>query len=101
MLAVRLPDEIENRLDRLAQTTGRSKSFYAREAIISHLDEIENRYLAAQRQIDSRQIAPENGKKKDIMSLAGFIESDIALSIEEMNSIIQEGYAEAGMKGLS
>lgn len=32
MLALRLPDEIEQRLSDLAAKTGRSKSFYAREA---------------------------------------------------------------------
>ena len=34
MLALRLNPEIEGRLDRLAKKTGRTKSFYAREAII-------------------------------------------------------------------
>ena len=32
MLAVRLPPEIEQRLDALANKTGRSKSYYVREA---------------------------------------------------------------------
>jgi RHH-type rel operon transcriptional repressor/antitoxin RelB len=41
MLALRLPDEIERRLAALAKRTGRSKSFYAREAILEHLDELE------------------------------------------------------------
>ena len=34
MLALRLPPEIEKRLASLAKKTGRSKSFYAREAIV-------------------------------------------------------------------
>ena len=46
MLAIRLPKEIEKRLSALAKKTGRSKSFYVREAIIAHLDELENDYLA-------------------------------------------------------
>jgi RHH-type rel operon transcriptional repressor/antitoxin RelB len=37
MLAIRLPEEIENRLNALAKETGRSKSFYVREAILEHL----------------------------------------------------------------
>ncbi|MBT6456027.1 MAG: TraY domain-containing protein [Gammaproteobacteria bacterium] len=41
MLAIRLPVEIETRLEQLAKTTGRTKTFYAREAILSHLDELE------------------------------------------------------------
>ena len=46
MLAVRLPTEIEVRLDNLAQTTGRTKSYYVREAILEHLDDLEDLYLA-------------------------------------------------------
>jgi predicted transcriptional regulator len=39
MLALRLPPEIEARLAELAKRTGRTKSFYAREAILNHLDD--------------------------------------------------------------
>lgn len=46
MLAIRLPEEIEARLDTLAKRTGRSKTFYAREAILQHLDDLEDLYLA-------------------------------------------------------
>lgn len=49
MLALRLPEEIEQRLNELAARTGRSKSFYAREAIMEHLEELEDAYLAADR----------------------------------------------------
>mgnify|MGYP003700673717 CR=1 FL=1 len=52
MLALRLPAEIEARLDALAKRTGRSKSFYAREAILAHLDDLEDVYLAEQRLSD-------------------------------------------------
>jgi RHH-type rel operon transcriptional repressor/antitoxin RelB len=48
MLAIRLPKEIEARLDILAKRTGRSKTFYAREAILEHLDDLEDLYLAEQ-----------------------------------------------------
>ncbi len=54
MLAIRLPAEVENRLEALAQATGRTKSFYAREAILEHLDDLEDLYLAEQRLIDIR-----------------------------------------------
>ena len=54
MLAIRLPAEVEKRLDALAQTTGRTKTFYAREAILEHLDDLEDLYLAEQRLIDHR-----------------------------------------------
>jgi RHH-type rel operon transcriptional repressor/antitoxin RelB len=46
MLALRLPPDIEKRLADLAKKTGRSKSFYAREAILTHLDDLEDLYLA-------------------------------------------------------
>ena len=46
MLAIRLPREIETRLERLAQETGRTKTYYAREAILQYLDEQEDVYLA-------------------------------------------------------
>ena len=49
MLAVRIPDEMETRLDNLAALTGRPKSFYVREALQSHLDEIEETYTALYR----------------------------------------------------
>jgi RHH-type rel operon transcriptional repressor/antitoxin RelB len=49
MLAIRLPEKIEKRLDRLAKRTGRTKTYYAREAILQHLDELEDVYIAEQR----------------------------------------------------
>jgi len=49
MLALRLPVEIEERLDALARKTGRSKSYYAREAILRQLDDIEDYYLERRR----------------------------------------------------
>jgi RHH-type rel operon transcriptional repressor/antitoxin RelB len=55
MLAIRLPEEIEKRLDALAKETGRTKSFYVREAILEQLDDIEDYYLAekAWREVES------------------------------------------------
>ena len=49
MLAIRLPEDIENRLTQLAKKTGRTKTYYAREAILEHLDEMEEKYLALSR----------------------------------------------------
>src|SRR5882757_6486706 len=46
MLALRLPPDIEKRLANLAKKTGRTKSFYAREAILQHLEDLEDGYLA-------------------------------------------------------
>jgi RHH-type rel operon transcriptional repressor/antitoxin RelB len=46
MLAIRLPADIEKRLDDLAKKTGRTKTFYARQAILEHLEDLEDMYLA-------------------------------------------------------
>lgn len=54
MLAVRLPVEVETRLDNLARSTGRTKSYYAREAILEHLDDMEDLYLAERELIEIR-----------------------------------------------
>ena len=49
MLALRLPADVEKRLTELARKTGRTKSYYAREAILAHLDDLEDAYLAKRR----------------------------------------------------
>ncbi len=54
MLALRLPEEIEKRLTRLASITNRTKSYYAREAIIRHLTDLEDIYLAETRLEDTK-----------------------------------------------
>ena len=46
MLAIRLKPEMEERLEQLAKKTGRTKTFYAREAIEQHLQDLEDYYLA-------------------------------------------------------
>jgi len=57
MLAIRLNPEVEARLETLAKSTGRTKSFYAREAIMAHLEDLEDYYLADARiQSDTRNI---------------------------------------------
>ena len=47
MIALRLPPEIEERLEALSKATGRSKSFYVREALLEHLEDMEDAYLGA------------------------------------------------------
>jgi RHH-type rel operon transcriptional repressor/antitoxin RelB len=49
VLALRLPAKIEKRLDALAKKTGRTKSFYAREAILRHIEDLEDYHLAKRR----------------------------------------------------
>jgi RHH-type rel operon transcriptional repressor/antitoxin RelB len=61
MLAIRLPEDIELRLGNLAKKTGRTKTFYAREAILEYLDNLEDLYLAEKRLSNIK-----NGKTKAI-----------------------------------
>jgi RHH-type rel operon transcriptional repressor/antitoxin RelB len=63
MLAVRLDKDLEERLERLAEKTGRTKTFYARAAIEAHLDDLEDFYLAEERLKDFRS--------EDAIPLAG------------------------------
>jgi RHH-type transcriptional regulator, rel operon repressor / antitoxin RelB len=47
-ITCRVEDEIEDRLQRLASGTNRTKSFYVREALLKSLDDMEDAYLADQ-----------------------------------------------------
>lgn len=61
MLAIRLPATLEKRLARLAKRTGRTKTYYAREAIVKHIEDLEDIYLA-----ERRMEAIESGRVKTI-----------------------------------
>lgn len=49
MLSIRLAPEIMERLELLADKTGRTKSFYAREAILRYLEDMEDTFIAIER----------------------------------------------------
>lgn len=49
MLAIRISHDIESRLQQLAQKTGRTKTYYAREALLRFLEDMEDEYLALSR----------------------------------------------------
>ena len=71
MLAIRRPAEVETRLEALAQATGRTKTFYAREAILEHLDDLEDLYLAEQRLIDIRAGRSQTVPLEEVMKRYG------------------------------
>ena len=71
MLAIRLPADIENRLDALAKATGRTKTFYAREAILEYLDDLEDLYLAEQRLADIRAGRSQTVPLEDVLRQHG------------------------------
>ncbi|MFN7399155.1 MAG: TraY domain-containing protein [Sandaracinobacter sp.] len=47
-ISLRLPADVEDRLSALAALTGRSKTFYATEAIVEHIDDLEDAHLSAE-----------------------------------------------------
>ncbi len=49
MLAIQLTDELEQRLTAIAAKTGRSSLDHARQAIVEHLDDLEDHYIALER----------------------------------------------------
>lgn len=59
ILGIRLPDNLQTRLDVLAQSTGRTKSYYVREAIGRYLEDMEDLYMA-----DSVLQHTRSGKEK-------------------------------------
>ena len=49
MMGIRLPEDIDQRLALLARRTGRTKTYYAREAILRYIDDLEDAYIALER----------------------------------------------------
>jgi RHH-type rel operon transcriptional repressor/antitoxin RelB len=70
MLAVRLDEETENRLNNLSAQTHRSKSFYVKQALLEYLDDIEDIYIAEKRLEDlhtgKSQLVSFEDVKKDL-----------------------------------
>jgi RHH-type rel operon transcriptional repressor/antitoxin RelB len=71
MLAIRLSEDLEKRLDNLAKLTGRTKTFYARQAIEQHLDDLEDIYLAEQRLTEIRAGRTQTIAIEDILKRYG------------------------------
>ena len=65
MLALRLPSEITKRLAALAKVTGRTKTFYAQEAILRYIEELEDTYIAIERlENPGKRISMKEAKKE-------------------------------------
>lgn len=69
--SVRLDSAIEQRLDRLAQRTGRTKAYYLREMIDRGLEDLEDYYLAS--------ATMENVRGKEKVYSAKDVRSDLGL----------------------
>ena len=70
-VALRLPDDVAQRLKRLADRTGRSQTFYMIEAIREHLDDLEDLYLAEQRLIELQAGRSQTESLEDVMERYG------------------------------
>jgi RHH-type transcriptional regulator, rel operon repressor / antitoxin RelB len=46
-VSIRLPDDLDRRLEFLARQTGRTKTFYIMKALVERIDDLEDYYLAA------------------------------------------------------
>ncbi|WP_287373491.1 DUF6290 family protein [Prosthecochloris sp.] len=46
LIGIRIPKSVKDRLDVLARKTGRTRTFYIRQALLEHLDDLEDRYMA-------------------------------------------------------
>jgi RHH-type transcriptional regulator, rel operon repressor / antitoxin RelB len=60
MLAIRLSKEMEARMNRLAKRTGRTKTFYVRQALEEHIGDLEDLFIAEARlaDIDAGRVIP-------------------------------------------
>ncbi|NNC71993.1 MAG: ribbon-helix-helix protein, CopG family [Sphingomonadaceae bacterium] len=65
MLAVRLEPELEKRLNAVAKRTGRSKSYYVRQALIEKIEELEDIALLEEALRD-----PDAGKSRSLDEVA-------------------------------
>ena len=70
-ISIRLPDNVANRLDQLSTLTGRSKSFYIIEAILEHLDDLEDVYIAEKRLEDIRAGKTKTVPLEEVMKRYG------------------------------
>jgi len=60
MFTIEIPNDVENRLELLSLTTGRSMQFFAREAILEYLDNVEDRYTGTNRIAEEDNRGREN-----------------------------------------
>lgn len=53
-VSLRLPVELVERVNKLADATGRSKTYYMRKAITDQIAKMENLYLSEQERLQAR-----------------------------------------------
>ena len=70
-VSLRLPEEVSERLQKLADRTGRSKTYYMIEAISEHLDDLEDLQVAEQRLRSVRASRTGTVSLEDVMKRYG------------------------------
>lgn len=65
-ISLRLPIELVERVNKLADATGRSKTYYMRKAISDQISELENLYLLEQELVQARtnKVGPSKVNKE-------------------------------------
>ena len=61
-VSLRLPVELVERVNKLADATGRSKTYYMRKAISDQITELENLYLSEQELLEARAVESSPSK---------------------------------------
>jgi RHH-type rel operon transcriptional repressor/antitoxin RelB len=81
--SVRIPADVDERLDRLAESTGRSKSFYLRELVTQGLDDLEYAYgIAARAEAIRTGIRPTR-PLADVMTEMGITQTELDVAPSE------------------
>jgi RHH-type rel operon transcriptional repressor/antitoxin RelB len=75
-LTVRLPAEIDKRLNNLAKRTHRTKTFYVREAILSYIEDLEDTF-------DALKALKETGENYSMVDIV----REMNLTKEELKEI--------------
>ena len=87
--SLRIPAEIDRRLEELAAKTHRSKTFYLRELIIRNIDQLEWEYSVAQRREDIR-----TGKQETVP--LEVVEEELGLAHEAIDHNVLDEVEESG-----
>lgn len=77
-LSIRIPDDINSRLDRAAKSTHRSRSFIVKEALNKHLAEIVQDQGGGQTRLERLRALKGSGAQRYGALSATQIETDIA-----------------------
>ncbi|MEI6790973.1 MAG: DUF6290 family protein [Myxococcaceae bacterium] len=68
---IRIPKEIETRLSFLSEQTGRTKSFYIKEALLEYIADLEDVYIAEKRLEDIRAGRTKTVSLQEVMKEHG------------------------------